>query len=297
MKQSKGMICGLLLKSAVLTAGALLAGQGMAQGIAVSNDQTIAFLGDSITQQGGTYQSGYCQLVVSGLAANGIKVKMIAAGISGHKSNDMRARLAKDVLDKKPEWMTLSCGVNDVWHGTRGIPLDDYKTNIVDIIDRAQAAGIRVMILTATMITEDAKAENNRKLASYNEFLRSLAAEKKCLLADLNADMQKAVAQGRAKGKTGNLLTVDGVHMNLDGNQMMAIGVLRSFGLTDEQIQKAKDFWMDVPDLAVIVVPVKMTLRQYTQLQGIAELRTNNLVDMLKSNAETMVQEILKSGK
>ena len=297
--QGKKMSRGMMLQGMLLVAGVWLAGQGMAQTIAVSNDQAIAFLGDSITEAGAGSPGGYCQLVVSGLAANGIKVKLIPAGISGHKSNDMRGRLAKDVLDKKPDWMTLSCGVNDVWAGANGVPLEAYKTNIMDIVDRAQAAGIRVMILTATMISESAKAESNQKLADYNAFLLTLAAEKKCLLADLNAAMQKAVEEGRAKGQAGNLLTTDGVHMNLAGNQVMAVGVLRAFGLTDEQIRKAQDHWLDVPNAASVLIsaPIPLTIRQYNQLQEIADARKTNLADMLKSDASKMVEALLKPGK
>ena len=59
------------------------------------------------------------KLVIAGLAANGVEVEAAPAGIGGHKSNDMLARLERDVLSKKPQWMTLSCGVNDVWHGVR----------------------------------------------------------------------------------------------------------------------------------------------------------------------------------
>ena len=47
--------------------------------------------------------------------------------LAGHKSNDMLARLEADVLSKNPQWMTLSCGVNDVWHGNKGVPLDDAQ--------------------------------------------------------------------------------------------------------------------------------------------------------------------------
>ena len=109
--------------------------------------------------------------------------------------------------------MTLSCGVNDVWHGANGVPLDKYKVNITQMVEKCQVAGIKVMILTATMIGEDQPNANNQKLVAYNEFLRTLATEKKCLLADLNADMQAAIAKAGAD-KKGNLLTGDGVHMN-----------------------------------------------------------------------------------
>ena len=110
----------------------------------VKNGEKIAFLGDSITQGGQGSPLGYVRLAISGLAANGVKTEMIGAGISGHKSNDMLGRLQRDVIDKKPNWMTLSCGVNDVWHGANGVPLDKYKENITAIVDKATALRMAV---------------------------------------------------------------------------------------------------------------------------------------------------------
>ena len=180
-----------LVTTALLTA---LATPALAQSPAIQSGDTIAFMGDSITEGGWGSPVGYVRLVMSALESNGIKAKPILAGISGHKSNDMLKRLRRDVLDKKPTWMTLSCGVNDVWHGANGVPLPQYETNITAIIDQTQAAGIKVLMLTATVIGEDVANDNNQKLTPYNEFLRALAKEKSCLLADANADMQTALA-------------------------------------------------------------------------------------------------------
>ena len=57
--------------------------------------------------------------------------------------------------------------------------------------------------------------------------------------------MQKQIAEIKAKHPKikGNLLTVDGVHMNVLGNIMMAEGILRAFGLNGEQIAKAEAVW------------------------------------------------------
>jgi lysophospholipase L1-like esterase len=208
--------------------------------IPVKSGEKIAFMGDSITAAGAG-PGGYVRLVISGLEANDIKTTAIPAGISGHKSDQMLARLDKDVISKKPDWMTLSCGVNDVWHGAKGIPLDQYKKNITEIVEKCQTANIKVMILTSTMIGEDQSNPNNQKLIAYNEFLHQLAVEKKCLLADLNADMQAALKA--APEHKGNYLTKDGVHMNPLGNQMMATGILKAFGLSDDQLKKAQEAW------------------------------------------------------
>ena len=212
--------------------------------LSVKEGETIAFMGDSITQAGARHPHGYVRLVIKGLQAAGVKATAIPAGISGHKSNQMLARLERDVLSKKPDWMTLSCGVNDVWHGARGVALEPYKQNITKIVEQCQAAGVKVMILTATMISEDAADARNVKLAPYNEFLRALAKEKSCLLADLNADMQAAIAKAADK-KNGKLLTRDGVHMNPAGNEMMATGILRAFGLGEEQVAAARKSWAE----------------------------------------------------
>ena len=211
--------------------------------VAVKDGQAFAFLGDSITQGGWGSRNGYVRLIVAGLATNGITVKPVPAGIGGHKSNQMLERLDRDVLQKKPDWMTLSCGVNDVWHGEKGIPLDQYKTNITAIVDRCQKAGVQVVLLTSTPIGENLDNGNNAKLAPYNEFLRSLARDKQCRLADLSADFHAAIKARSATGATGNGFTTDGVHMNPAGNRLMALGVLRALGLSADQVQKAETFW------------------------------------------------------
>lgn len=226
--------------------------------IAVKSGEKIAFLGDSITQGGWSNPAGYVHLVIAGLEANGIKAEPVPAGISGHKSDQMLARLDKDVLSKKPQWMTLSCGVNDVWHGPRGVPLDDamaksgtydekvatrgtYKKNITAIIDQATAAGVKPVMLTATVIQENLASKENGLLAPYNDFLRQLAKEKGVPMADLFAMFEERI---KAENKPGvKVLTSDGVHMNAEGNKLMATGVLKAFGLSDAELGKAKAAW------------------------------------------------------
>lgn len=257
-----------------------------AQEIAVKNNEKIAFLGDSITQQGAGSASGYVRLVIRGLDANGIRAEAIPAGIGGHKSNDMLARLERDVISKKPEWMTLSCGVNDVWHGANGVPLDKYKANITQIVEKAQAANIKVVILTSTMIGEDQPNDNNQKLIPYNDFLKSLAAEKRLPVADLNAAMQTEVAVPHK----GTLLTTDGVHMNPLGNQMMAAGVLKAFGLNEAQLQKARDAWATIPQ----GIGGNITLGQFNKLNELAMKQNRSVNELLNETLTKAIDDLLK---
>ena len=226
--------------------------------IAVKSGDKIAFLGDSITAGGWGSPTGYVRLVISGLDANGVKAEPIPAGIGGHKSNDMLGRLDRDVLSKKPQWMTLSCGVNDVWHGKNGVALDDaaltggiygpeaagrgtYQKNMLAIVEKAQAAGVQVVILTATVIQEKLDNAENAKLAPYNDYLLALAKEKKVRIADLNGLFQERI---KAENKPGQkVLTGDGVHMAPAGDRLMAVGVLQAFGLDAAQMKTAEAAW------------------------------------------------------
>ncbi len=203
--------------------------------IPIKSGQKIAFLGDSITAAGAR-DGGYCRLVIEGLKKEGIEVTGVFAGISGHKSNQMLGRLDKDVLVHEPDVMTLSCGVNDVWHGAKGVALPDYKKNITAIVDKAQGAGIKVVMLTSTMIKEKQDNALNQKLVPYNAFIRELAETKKCLLADMNADMQESLKTFPADAPKGKQLTRDGVHMNALGNRMMARGVLKALGVSEANL-------------------------------------------------------------
>ena len=233
--------------------------------IAVKSGEKIAFLGDSITQAGWGDAAGYVKLVMAGLAANGVNAEAVPAGISGHKSNQMLARVENDVLSKKVQWMTLSCGVNDVWHGANGVPLDDadaaakpgepakpgqpergtFKKNITALVDKVSAAGVKIVMLTATVIHEKLDNAENAKIAPYNDFLRGLAKERKLGLADVNAMFQERIKAANDPAK--KLLTSDGVHMNGEGNRVMALGVLQAFGLNEAELKKAQEAWAALP--------------------------------------------------
>jgi len=212
--------------------------------ILVKSGEKVAFMGDSITEGGWGNPKGYVRLVMAGLKANGVEAEPVPAGISGHKSNQMLERLDHDVLARKPQWMTLSCGVNDVWHGVKGIPLEQYKDNITKIVEQCAAAGEKVVMLTATVIQEKLDNPENEKLAAYNDFLRQIAKDKNLPLADLNGMFQERIkAENKPDQK---VLTADGVHMNDEGNKVMARGVLKAFGLNDAQLAKAATAWAEI---------------------------------------------------
>lgn len=275
-----------LIASTVLVFSPLLRGGE----ILVKKGETIAFMGDSITAQGAASSGGYVRLVASGLAAQGIEITVIPAGVSGHKSDQMLARLNKDVLSKKPTWMTLSCGVNDVWHGEKGVPLEAYKKNITEILDKCKAAGVKVVVLTATQIKLPLTNAENVKLADYNAFLREIAKARNLPLADLNAAM---AAEQAANNR---VLTVDGVHMNLYGNLMMAKGVLGAFGLDDRQLAAVQAKWNQLPDFFQTSAKIKLSLNELAALESYAASQNKSVDTVVNELAANAVNAAIKAA-
>jgi lysophospholipase L1-like esterase len=216
----------------------------------LKDGDTIVFLGDSITQQGAKPQ-GYVSLFDLFCGVNGYEVKVINAGISGHESDDMLARLQRDVLAHEPDWVSVSCGVNDVWH-KNGPTLPEYTKNMTEIVDRIQATGAKVLLLTATPIYENLDSPENKRLADYNAFLRDLAKEKKLVLADVNQAFQNWYHK---KMSDERLLTVDGVHFNHRGNRVMARQIAEALGASNQEVRRANWRWELVDNMFTLDYP------------------------------------------
>ena len=207
----------------------------------LQNSNAIVSIGDSITAAGGYLRD--IDSALSELYPTLHLPAIINVGISGQKAEDLVQRFQKDVVDRKPAVVTLSIGINDVWH-RMGAPHDEavlkaYKDNVARMVDMAQAGGIKVILLTPTLINEDPGTEGNKRLVQYVDAMKAIAVEKKCGLADLHAIFLEALTHKPADVK-GNWLTSDGVHMNPLGDAVMAAGVLRALGVPDKSLAKLK---------------------------------------------------------
>ena len=239
---------------------------------------------------------GYLHLVADGLRREGIEITVLPAGHGGDRSTQMLARVETDVIAKHPDWMLLSCGVNDVWHGARGVPLPEYERNIRELVRKVRAAGIKVMILTPTLIYEEFESEPNRRLQPYLAFLKQLAAEEGLLLADLNTLMREEIAQYPAAQRKleRNVLTGDGVHMNAVGNQMMAEGILRAFGVPAERVKLARAQWDQLPDSMFFTVRAYLSADEFRALREKANREGLSTQKLLDREVKKLVGELLK---
>ena len=88
----------------------------------------ILFQGDSITDCGRNREDiastgvGYAHMVKGHLGCEYPgEYEFINKGISGNRIVDVYARIKKDIINLKPDCMSLLIGVNDVWHELGGV--------------------------------------------------------------------------------------------------------------------------------------------------------------------------------
>lgn len=208
----------------------------------------IVMLGDSITKNA-SQQGGYVWLLQEYLKRLYPEEtrEIINAGISGNKSTDMQERFQTDVLNARPDVVMINVGVNDVWHSftkvgeNAGVPLNRYRDNVAEMVKAAQAQGITVVLLSPTVIYENLNGPENQRLASYVGAMREIAVEYGCHFVDLNMPFRHVISTyQRYAGQAENILTRDGVHLNLAGNQIMAYTILRQLGVPEGEIQSLK---------------------------------------------------------
>lgn len=85
--------------------------------------KTILFQGDSITDAGRSREDeintglGYPTLVKSELGyENPGRYIFYNRGVGGDRIIDLYARIKKDIINLKPDYLSILIGVNDVWH-------------------------------------------------------------------------------------------------------------------------------------------------------------------------------------
>lgn len=188
----------------------------------------VVFFGDSITQAG-IAPGGYIKLVDSLIKQEGQEnnYELIGAGIGGDKIYDLYLRVENDVLKHNPDIVIIFVGVNDVWHKTSsgtGTDFNKFGRFYEALVNKLQAAGIKVIVSTPAVIGERTDHSNSQDgdLNFYCNWLRSYTAKNNIPLIDLRAGFIQYNVQNNPQNKESGILTTDRVHLNAKGNLFVA---------------------------------------------------------------------------
>ncbi len=201
--------------------------------------KTIVFQGDSITDAGRNRDNdnergiGYPTLVA---AEMGYKYPnefvYINEGISGNRIVDLYARIKRDIILRKPDYLTILIGINDVWHeinDRNGVENKKFFKIYSMLIEEIKAVlpDIKIIILEPFVL----KASATEK--AWNVFRREteMRAQSAKAVAEKYGltfvPLQKLFDDATEKAEPSYWLS-DGVHPTAAGHEIIAKEVVKA---------------------------------------------------------------------
>jgi len=117
----------------------------LVSGAQAAPQNPVVVFGDSLSAAYGIARSrGWVALLAERLKRERPDYSVVNASISGDTSSGGRARIGKTLERERPSVLVLELGAND---GLRGLPVAQMKSNLGAIIEQAQAAGARVVVV------------------------------------------------------------------------------------------------------------------------------------------------------
>ena len=188
----------------------------------------ILFQGDSITDAGRDRQNfsnlgiGYPTLVKAELGFEKPEIfDFQNRGVSGNRIVDVYSRIKSDIINLKPDYMSILIGVNDVWHEINwqnGVDAEKFKKIYCMMLEEIykELPNIKIMILEPFVLEGSATCNTEEIPDKWNIF---------------NTEVKKRAQMAKSVAKKNNILFVplqdkfDAVSENTENSYWLTDGV------------------------------------------------------------------------
>ena len=212
----------------------------------IQNGQRLVFIGDSVTDMGRTRNGdapseglfeplgkGYPH-VVSGLLNAFYPERLIRitnVGNSGNTVRNLKERWQRDVIDLKPDWLSIMIGINDVWRQfdvpqlpDRPVLPDEYRETLRDLVVRTKPLLAGGLVLMTPYFIEPNRSDLMRaRMDEYGAICKEIAEETGVIFVDTQAEFDKVL-----KYRYSAYITWDRVHPNIYGATVLARAFLKA---------------------------------------------------------------------
>ncbi len=207
------------------------------------NDRLVT-IGDSITDCGrgrpegeglfDPYGNGYVNMVKAYLDAHypECPVRIVNRGNSGNTVRELAARWQEDVLDLKPDWLSIMIGINDVWRQFDcpkmteiHVGIEEYESTLEKLIESA-LPGLKGLILVTPYFIEPRRDDPMRaRMDAYGAVVKALAEKYDAVLVDTQAGFDRMLEHMHPMA-----IAWDRVHPNSSGHGLIAKCFLEAIG-------------------------------------------------------------------
>lgn len=214
--------------------------------------KTILFQGDSITDcirdrtpavmastRVQRYGTGYPFMVAARLATDYPgEYTFENRGVSGNRIVDLYARIKCDLINLRPDYLTILIGVNDVWHeinSANGVDTEKFERIYRMLLDEIYEAlpNVKILLLTPFVLrgTATVDPENPGKWETFRTEVakRAEAVERIAKDYPVSLAVTQPLFDEAEKTAPEGTLCHDGVHPSLIGSQILCDTVLGWF--------------------------------------------------------------------
>lgn len=205
----------------------------------------LLFIGDSITDAGRTRPNpseglfdpmgrGYVTLVDALLGAvyADRAIRVVNVGNSGNTIRDLANRWQTDVLDLKPDWLSVMIGINDVWRQfdvpkitEAPVQLEEYERIYDELLSKTRSSLTGLVLMTPYYIESNASDKMRARMDQYGQAVRKLASKHNAVFVDTQAAFNKVLEHYYP-----GMLAWDRVHPNQTGHMVLARAFLDAVG-------------------------------------------------------------------
>ena len=207
-------------------------------------NDTVLFIGDSISDyertrpvgEGLFNAWGRSYVACAGALLNcmypELGLRVVNMGISGNQVRDLKARWQSDVFDRKPDWVSVLIGINDVWRQfdcpqmpETHVSPEEYEQTYEELI-RETLPRVKGMILMTPYYMEPNRQDPMRaRMDQYGAIVRKLADKYGLTFVDLQAGWDRLFRYMHSTN-----IAWDRVHPNQTGCMYIAKQFLSAVG-------------------------------------------------------------------
>ncbi|KAB8130985.1 SGNH/GDSL hydrolase family protein [Gracilibacillus oryzae] len=204
--------------------------------------QKLVFIGDSVTDCDrakphgeGLFQAlgnGYVSIVDAFLQSSypELGIRVVNKGTSGNTVRDLTDRWEEDVIEQKPDWLSVMIGINDVWRQydspmqiEQHVYIEEYKDKLTELVVRSRKNTENIVLMTPFFIEPNNQDAMRNTMDQYGEVVKAIANEHDCIFVNTQEAFNKVLEDLYPAS-----IAWDRVHPNQTGHAVLAKAFLRA---------------------------------------------------------------------
>ncbi len=200
----------------------------------IQDGERMLFIGDSITDCGRRDRAaplgdGYVSMFTELATARHPRrsIEWVNMGIGGNRTTHLKERWQTDVLNQRPDRLSIKIGINDLSSFRRGdhdgVPPEEYRRNYEDILSstRETLGEIPILLITPFYISTNTEDEVEgavlRMIPEYIEIAEEMSVKYGTMLLNLHD-----VFREHLKYRPASVFCPEPVHPNHTGHMVIA---------------------------------------------------------------------------